>query len=108
MHIPQSLSSMRYVQNDKSRMLNQYAVQSAAHQEKYSYSLRGNLSVLSHNGKGYPDRALFKARMDTPPLHSLGLTVKDEEQADWLRLTGQKQGERSPRIDRVPYEGNFV
>lgn len=69
---------------------------------------RGNLSVLSQNGKGYPDRALFKARMDTPPLHSLGLTVKDEEQADWLRLKGQKQGERSPSLDRVPYEGNFV
>lgn len=33
--------------------------------------------------------------MDTPPLHSLGLTVKDQEQADRLRLTDKRREERS-------------
>ncbi len=45
------------------------------------------------NGKGYPDRAVFKARVDTPPLHSLGLTVEHQQQADRLRLTERRQEE---------------
>lgn len=37
---------------------------------------------------------MFKAWVDTRPLHSLGLTVEHQQQADGLRLTEQRQEER--------------
>lgn len=52
------------------------------------------MSVAKRMEKGYPNRTVFKARVDTRPLHSLGLTIEHQQQADGLRLIEQRQEER--------------
>lgn len=86
MHIPHHLISIHYDNSNENKMLNWQ------HRATTSINLWGLSHQLNHKGKGYPDGTVFEAWMDTPPLHSLGLTIEDQEQTDRLRLMEPTQG----------------
>lgn len=46
------------------------------------------------NAKGYPDWTVFEVWVDAPPLHSLRLTVEDQQQTAGLRLHGEEKANK--------------
>ena len=97
-HKPQHFMSMWNAKNDKKRMLKLWS--------RSVSSTQSSWTIMSEpKGKGYPNRAVFEARVDTCPLHSLGLTVEHQQQADGLRLTERRQEERQEAKRR--YEEDF-